>query len=280
MRTKTLSLSYLVTAIALNALGQTGSAGGAGAGAGTSGAGTGSATSGTANQGSAQTVQPRVNQGQIVPQNQRAFQPASGAVNNQFNTQNPLIPNTNQFLPPQAQTNSATGALPTVPTFQQGLGVSNVPGVTGIPGGTVGTANLPMLTQDRVFNGADRSLLVQINRGLRGIFPSPSSLAGVHFQVQQGVVTAVGTVQTLEQKQQVLKLIQGTPNVTQVIDGLRVNAPTGFPVSSTGFGAETNPVGKRLLTPTGVTNQFGVNPNLPANTQQVRTNAIVPANNP
>ena len=122
---------------------------------------------------------------------------------------------------------------------------------------------------------------MQIHRNLRGIFPSPVSLARVHFQVQQGVAVVAGSVQNLEQKQRVLQTVQSTPNITQVIDQVRVDGVPGAPLSTTGFGAETNPVGNRLLTPTGMTNQFGVNPNrVPSNLPQVPTNAVVPPNNP
>jgi hypothetical protein len=180
---------------------------------------------------------------------------------------NQLLPQTNQFLVQSnqffAQTNQifaqTNGGAPTAQSTNNGL----------------------ILSQDRAFNANDRTALVQMHRSLRGIFPSPTTLSRVHFQVQQGIATVVGSVQTLEQKQRVLQVVQSTPSVTQVIDQLRIDAPPGAPISTTGFGAATNLTGNRLLTPTGVSNQFGINPNrVPSNLPQVPTNAVAPPNSP
>jgi hypothetical protein len=274
MRTKTLSLVCISTLIALNSFSQAGNTGAAGSGGGTTAPATGS---GTATQGSSQTTQPRtINPGQVIPPNQPGVnqprvvqpgvnQPGFGTVTNPVLTQDQLRVNTNTLPPATNQFLVQSNQFPGQPNGVAGAGT-----------------NFPLtLTQDRAFNANDRTILVQIHRNIRPVFPSSSALAGVHFQVQQGVVTAVGTVPTMEQKQRVLQIVQTTPNVTQVVDQLRVNAPPGAPISTTGFGYQSNQAGIRPLTPTGVTNQFGINPNrVPTTLPQVPTNAIPPANNP
>jgi len=275
MRTKTFSLAFLSTMLALNAFSQAGNSGGAGA---TSGGTTAPATgSGRANQGTSQTTQPgtiqpgTINRGQvIVPQNRPGFAPAT----NQLITRDQLSGNTNQLLPQTNQflVQSNQFLAQTNQIFAQTNG--------GGPSAQ-GTNNGLILSQDRAFNANDRTALVQIHRSLRGIFPSPTTLARVHFQVQQGIATIVGSVQTLEQKQRVLQVAQSTPNVMQVVDQLRIDVPPGFTTSTTGFGAESNQVGKRPLTPTGFTNQFGINPNaVPGTLPRVPTNPPPPVNNP
>jgi len=272
MRTKTLSLACITTLIALNTFSQAGNTGAAGSGGGATPPATGS---GTANPGSSQTIQPGANRGAVIPPNQRGAiqpgvnqpgviqpginQPGFGTVTNPVLTQDQLRVNTNALLPGTNQFLVQSNQFPGQPNGVAGAGT-----------------NLPStLMQDRAFNANDRTILVQIHRSIRPVFPSPSALTGVHFQVQQGVVTAVGTVPTMEQKQRVLQLVQTTPNVTQVIDQLRVNVPGGAPIGTPGIGRQGNQPGVRPLTPTGVTNQFGINPNaVPVNPVQAPTNTI------
>jgi len=282
MRTKTLSLTLLSTLIALNALGQagTGGTGGTTGGTGASGGITtsgGSSTaggtttqgtgSGTANQGGLQTVPPRTIIRNQANQNRPGFAPVTNSLIGQGQvgiTNNNLLPQTNQFL----VTSNQLTAQPTNGILPSGT----------VPGGTAVAGTPAALLQDRAFNANDRTALVQIQRGLRGIFPSPATMAGVHFQILQGVATVVGRVQTPAQRQRVMEVVRATPNITQVNDQLSVAGP-GAPASPTGLGNQSTPAG--TLTPTGVTNQFGISPTaVPGNVQTVPTNALPPVRNP
>jgi len=201
------------------------------------------------------------------------------ALSNQFLVQSNIMAQTNIFgiitNQPAGQSNfifNPTAAV--VPGFPQTNTAVPGPASGALPGGPRNLPSAALIGQDRAANQNDRTTLVQIHRNLRGVFPSPATLAGVHFQVQQGVVTVTGSVQSLEQKQAALQLVQSTPNVVQVVDQLQVRVPPGSPVSRTGFGAQAAPVGNQLLTPTGVTNQFGISPAL---LPTVPTNSIPPA---
>jgi len=285
MRTKLLSSIFITTAIALNAESQTASGGAA-----TGGSVSPATGAGTANQRNSQRIQP--GSGVVQPgaiRNPSQFPLVEGVATNGVGiatngfgvTTNQFLAQTNQFL---AQSNQFfTQTNQAIISSNQFLNqpnnfssTSNFPPVrTGWP--QTNGINGATLYQDRVFNQSDRTMLVQIHRNLRGAFGSPANLASVHFQVQNGVVTAAGTVRTMEQKQRLIQLIQTTPNVTQVIDQLQVNPTPGAPVSSTGFAFRTNQFGTQTLSPTGLTPaDLRTNANQP----QVPTSPIQPISNP
>ncbi len=283
MRTKTLAFTFITIAIPLIAQSQTANSGGAAAG----GAVTPATGASTANRANSQIVQPgtRVQPG-TIRRDQSQLPMVGGVATNRFglNTNqflaqtnqfpgqtNQLVILTNQFLTQSNSFSSASNLPPVRTGWTQTSGVA--------PNIVVGT-NIPAtLLQDRAVNQNDRTVLVQIHRNLRGVFTAPASLASVHFLVQNGVVTAFGTVQTMEQRQRLLQMVQATPNVTQVIDQLNVNPSPGAPISTTGFAFRTNQFGIQTLSPTGLTpSEIGTNTNL--NRPQVPTNPIPPISNP
>ncbi len=292
--------------------------GGAAGGGARGGAFAPAAGSATRNQGNSQTAQPGgVNNGQVTPQNPSGIGGNQLGSNtngllpgtNQFlptnSIRNPLLPSTNAFLPTNAFRNpllpatnrflpTNANANPLLPPTNRFLGQSN-----GVPGGVVNTnASLPgfiqtngvvpraalgatnfpgAIGQDRAVNGRERSTLVEIRRNLRGVLTTPVATRSVQIQVQGGVVTVLGSVQTMEQKQRVLQTIQATPNVTQVIDQLGITSGPGTQIPNAGV---STLFPNRTLTPTGVTNQFGINPNLAVPNNTVPTNPVSRISNP
>jgi len=277
MRNKFLSSIFITVAIALNAESQTANTSGGSAAGGAA----------TANRANPQNVQPgtRVVQPGAI-RNQPQLPLVGGVATNGFSVNtNQFVVQTNQFFAQTnqfpAQTNqvlvSTNQFLIQSNSFSSSSNFSPVR--TGFPQ-TNGAARATLF-QDRAVNQNDRTVLVQIHRNLRGAFGSPANLASVHFLVQNGVVTAAGTVQTMEQRQRLIQMIQATPNVTQVIDQLQVNPVPGGPVSTTGFAFRTNQFGNRTLSPTGLTPaEIGNNTNLSPNQPQVPTSPIPPITNP
>jgi len=281
MRIKFLSFIFITFSIGLSAESQTVNSSGGAAAGGTVSPATGAAS---ANRANSQAVQSgsRVVQPGTIPNNQ----PQLPLVGSGVATNGGFRVNTNQFL---AQTNQSLAQ--TNQFFAQTnqflsesnnfSSISNFPPVrTGWP--QTNGINRATVFQDRAVNLNDRTMLVQIHRNLRGAFgSSPANLASVHFLVENGVVTAAGTVQTMEQKQRVIQMIQATPKVTQVIDQLQVSPTPGTPSSTTGIALRTNQFGIQTLSPTGLTpGRLGNNTNLTPNQPTVPTNPITPITNP
>ena len=211
------------------------------------------AAGGTVAPGNAQTLPPRqvppaMNRPQqVVPGTQRRTDQLGGATNifgaltNQFGFL------TNQF-----------GSATNFDTNQAGLTPNAAPVTRAFPADAANPPALPQaMTQDRAVTPTDRTLLVQLHRALMASFRPSTSLVPVHFQVQEGVVTIVGSVPTLEQKQRVLSSVQGLPGVAQVVDRLELRPGAGNDALSSGSGAFTNQFGMILtnfvpaaLTPT------------------------------
>lgn len=121
-------------------------------------------------------------------------------------------------------------------------GTNNFAGTNGFPGTNGVTAvvnpltNFPVtvnsnfdgniVVQDHAVTPSDRILLTTLSQGVRaslGIVPNGNT--PVHFLIQNGTVTVVGTVQTTEQSQAVLARVQQTPGVLSVINDMHVSGP-------------------------------------------------------
>jgi osmotically-inducible protein OsmY len=84
------------------------------------------------------------------------------------------------------------------------------------------------LTADQAVTVNDRNLLVQIQQSLQAtVTTANGTTLPVHFRVDNGVVTVVGTVPTAADAQQIYSVVQRTPGVTRVVNGLQVGDSSG-----------------------------------------------------
>jgi hypothetical protein len=81
---------------------------------------------------------------------------------------------------------------------------------------------------DQAVTPSDRILLTTISQGVKATLGiTPNGNLPVHFMINNGTVTVVGTVQSAQQSQSVLSQVQQTPGVASVINDLRVASPFG-----------------------------------------------------
>jgi osmotically-inducible protein OsmY len=152
--------------------------------------------------------------------NQFQSQPLISATN-QLRTTNQFGSRTNQF----GVTNrfgAVTNATPLTPTGS--AGATNRVYTTN----SVNFTNQTKVTlQDHAFTQQDRTLLVQVRQA---VLPRIQRLAtgawtpAVNFQIREGIVTIVGTVQTIEVRQEIETIVVQTPGVVRVINQLVVGA--------------------------------------------------------
>jgi len=292
MKKNRLFLTVIITSLSLCAQAQTGGGGASGGGSaagsgGTSSSGgtggsTGNGTSAaTANSGTS------ANSGANAQGNNNALAPATPA--------NPVNPNIspqsggpNRFqtgAPPRfVMTNSFNLA-----TNQNQFGVTNQFGTTnqlgvdtnGLFGGDtngfaatnffgtnfLGGTNSFGLTngsqivfQDIAITDFDRSLLIRIRQAI--VTPSqgtgaPFNPASVGFQLNNGVVTAVGMVPTTGEKQRVLTVAQRVPGVVRVIDQMAVNPQAALMNRQNSSATNLSPTGPGNSSVFAGTNQSG-----------------------
>jgi len=80
-----------------------------------------------------------------------------------------------------------------------------------------------VVIQDQAVTPADRVLLTTLSQGVRATLGiTPNGNTPVHFFIQNGTVTVVGTVQSTQQSQAVLAQVQQTPGVLTVVDDMHV----------------------------------------------------------
>ena len=136
-----------------------------------------------------------------------------------------------------AASQTSTGAnLPATPATPSTENPSLPPGLERrqeLPPGLQNREQLPsglanqagnLAIQDRAVTQSDQSLLVRIRQTVEPRVQAKGPWTPVHFDVQNGVVTLIGTVETVEIKQQVEALVQLTPGVVRVVDQLVVGA--------------------------------------------------------
>jgi len=105
--------------------------------------------------------------------------------------------------------------------------------VQGVPGVASVVDNLQLVTQDMAMTDTDRTLLVQIRQSIP-LQPVPTTVSGpLFFVLQQGVVTIVGSVPTVQEGERITAVVRQTPGVVQAFDaltiGVGVTAPTATP---------------------------------------------------
>jgi len=111
---------------------------------------------------------------------------------------------------------------------RNGLGTNGVTAIvtpeTNFPPMVVNSNfNGNVVVQDQAVTPSDRILLTTLSQGVRatlGITPDGNN--PVHFFIQNGTVTVVGTVQSTQQSQAVLAKVQTTPGVLSVINDMHV----------------------------------------------------------
>ena len=82
---------------------------------------------------------------------------------------------------------------------------------------------------DQAVTPSDRILLTTISQGVKATLGiTPNGNLPVHFMINNGTVTVVGTVQSSQQSESVLTQVQQTPGVASVINDLRVAPAFGI----------------------------------------------------
>ena len=76
------------------------------------------------------------------------------------------------------------------------------------------------VVQDRAVTATDQTLLIRLRQTVETRFQGNNSWSPINFEIANGVVTLVGTIQTPALKKQVESLVQQTPGVISVIDQL------------------------------------------------------------
>ena len=101
--------------------------------------------------------------------------------------------------------------------------VARVNPLTNFPVNVNTNINGNVVAQDQAVTPSDRVLLTTLSQGVRatlGIVPNGNT--PVHFLIQNGTVTVVGTVQSTAQTQAVLSQVQATPGVLSVVNDMHV----------------------------------------------------------
>ncbi len=139
--------------------------------------------------------------------------------------------------------NQMTGATNSVPGSNGLTGMSNnsssvTATVNPTSNGIVKPAtdiNGNPVVNDHATTPSDRVLLTTLSQGVRATLGiTPNGNMPVHFMINNGTVTVVGTVQSSAQSQGILSQVQQTPGVLSVINDMHVASPFG--VAQTGSG--------------------------------------------
>jgi hypothetical protein len=96
------------------------------------------------------------------------------------------------------------------------------------------------VVQDRAVTGADQALLGRLRQTMQARFQGNSAWAPINFDIANGVVTLVGTIQSTPLKQQIESFVQQTPGVLSVIDQL-ATVPSQVVGGTPGAGAAFGP---------------------------------------
>jgi osmotically-inducible protein OsmY len=123
--------------------------------------------------------------------------------------------------------------------------ITNQRGVTGFTNQAVGGNSISLTNQngirivDQAVTAADQTLLVDLRQAILPRLQVRGPWAPIAFQVREGVVTLLGTVQTFQIRQQVELLAAQTPGVVRVINQVVVDS-AGQTLSQADFGLLTS----------------------------------------
>jgi BON domain len=125
------------------------------------------------------------------------------------------LPNTNNF----AGTNGLTG-----------IGTNNVTASVNLASNVSPTFttnfNGNVVVRDQAVTPSDRVLLTTLSQGVQATLGiTPNGNMPVHFLINNGTVTVMGTVQSSAQSQSVVSQVQQTPGVLSVINDMHVASP-------------------------------------------------------
>jgi osmotically-inducible protein OsmY len=121
---------------------------------------------------------------------------------------------TNQF---GSSTNQAGGTNQLTPTSS--------PGATNRLFGTNSTGRFgtnDMRNQDHAFTERDKAVLVRVREAVLPRIQVNGQTPPVHFSVSQGVVTLLGSVQTIQMRQEIEQIVIQSPGVVNIVDQLLV----------------------------------------------------------
>jgi osmotically-inducible protein OsmY len=174
-----------------------------------------------------QPVAPRTGITPVTPNN------ASGSVMVQPSTANGTVsgaPGTSNQ--PGALTNAFRGSNNLAGTNGLLNGSNNVTAIvnpaTNVQSGFNTNANVNgnVVIRDQAVTPSDRVLLTTLSQGVRATLSIvPNGAMPVHFLINNGTVTVVGTVQSAAQQQSVLSQVQQTPGVLSVVSDMHVASP-------------------------------------------------------
>jgi hypothetical protein len=218
---------------------------------------TGSAFAQTSSGGTAVHVAPvpAAPRNGIVPIAPRPPQPGvTQPAQNGVNGQKTFTANTQTTSNSPSDTNGLAGMTNSAPTNNfagtNGLGGTNnvtavVTPLTNFVNPATSNFNGNIVMQDQAVTPSDRVLLTTLSQGVRvtlGI--TPNGGIPVHFLINNGTVTVVGTVQSSAQSQAVLSQVQQTPGVLSVVNDMHVAGAFAPAVQnqsgSLAFGAQTD----------------------------------------
>lgn len=170
------------------------------------------------------TIRANPPNGSTGMQPQVSGQSSPAAVTSQLTTTSNAPLNTNMF----AGTNGFNGTNNFAGT--NGLGTNGVTAIvtpeTNFPVTVNSNFNGNVVVQDQAATPSDRVLLSTLSQGVRATLGiTPNGNTPVHFFIQNGTVTVVGTVQSTQQSQAVLARVQATPGVLSVINDMHVSGP-------------------------------------------------------
>ena len=151
-----------------------------------------------------------------------------------------------------AATNGAPG-FPTPPAPNEGgfnntnmrpLSATSRPGATNsiFATNSFGATNgADALQRDQAITAADQAMLAQMRQT---VFPPGQPMApwmnSIHFILKDGAVRLVGTVASLQERQQIEATVRQVPGVVRVYDALAVNASAGAAAGPANANASAN----------------------------------------
>jgi BON domain len=116
-----------------------------------------------------------------------------------------------------------TNAMPSTNQFATTNGVQENNGLAGTPN----QANGNFVLRDQAVTPSDKVLLSTLTQGIASQIGVTSPAATpVHFFINNGAVTLVGTVPTADESQRILARVQQTPGVLSVFNDLHVGTPS------------------------------------------------------
>ena len=117
------------------------------------------------------------------------------------------------------QTTLPTPVMPSGQPQGQGLQPNQLSPNTSALNGSSAGSGVAGNVQDIAATAADQAILAQVRQTVVARVQGVSSWAPVNFQVQNGVVTVLGSLPSPALQQEVLSAVQQTPGVVNVING-------------------------------------------------------------